>query len=129
MSAEARPCQSLTCCVTLGKFLDLSELENSGTVKGAGLAAVDDGVGRPPQLPEVPAPPRARSAAPFLGQVHTVLYGPLAPCLRRSACWSQCAIEQRSCAEQLRVPRCLPEGSERLSLEQKPLLSQDNRIS
>lgn len=38
VSAEAGPCQSLTCCVTLGKFLDLSELENSGVGKGAQLA-------------------------------------------------------------------------------------------
>lgn len=38
MSAEAGPCQSLTCCATLGKFLDLSELENSSVGKGAQLA-------------------------------------------------------------------------------------------
>lgn len=34
MSAEAWPCLSLTCCVTLGKFLDLSEPEDPGVGEG-----------------------------------------------------------------------------------------------
>lgn len=33
MSAEAWPCLSLTCCVTLGKFLDLSEPEDRAWVR------------------------------------------------------------------------------------------------
>lgn len=78
MSAEAWPCRSLACCVTLGKFLDLSEPEDPGVSEGGPRAWPLRATGTIAYCSFLWSPRHsgARSAAtPLRGWAHSALCG------------------------------------------------------
>lgn len=78
MSAEAWLCQSLACCVTLGKFLDLSEPEDPGVGEGRPRAWLLWATGTVSYCSFLWSPRHsgARSAAaPLRGWAHNALCG------------------------------------------------------
>lgn len=155
MSAEAWPCLSLTCCVTLGKFLDLSEPEDPGVGEWARADRKSGCCGRRGQSPTVdfwgPIGTRGRGWQQRLseggGTAHCAGMGTLsheAPprsLQKPGGIWAEERLkmpwlETGGCGARVLVVAFLREVSERPISEQEPLLahscwkfmSQGNRV-